>query len=62
MENRTELDQLGEFGLIDKITEKTEKYQDTTVVGVGDDAAVIDAGDKYHLVTTDMLIEGIHFD
>lgn len=62
MENRTELEALGEFGLIDKLTENVEKYHDTTIVGVGDDAAVIDVGDKYQLVTTDMLVEGIHFD
>jgi len=61
MDKRTELDQLGEFGLIDRLTKDTKKYQDSTVFGVGDDAAVIDAGDKYQLVTTDMLVEGIHF-
>jgi thiamine-monophosphate kinase len=62
MENRTELEQLGEFGLIDRLTKDTKKYQDNTVKGVGDDAAVIDVGDKYMLVSTDMLVEGIHFD
>ncbi|UKN03526.1 thiamine-phosphate kinase [Paracrocinitomix mangrovi] len=61
MENRTELEQLGEFGLIDKLTAETKKYHDSTVKGVGDDAAVIDVGDKYMLVSTDMLLEGIHF-
>ncbi len=61
MENRTELGALGEFGLIDKLTKDTQIYHDTTVKGVGDDAAVIDAGEKYILVSTDMLVEGIHF-
>ncbi|MFT4600706.1 MAG: thiamine-monophosphate kinase [Arenicella sp.] len=61
MENRTELEQLGEFGLIDRITKDTKKYRDNTVMGVGDDAAVIDVGDKYQLISTDMLVEGIHF-
>ncbi|MCB9224458.1 MAG: thiamine-phosphate kinase [Crocinitomicaceae bacterium] len=61
-DNRTELDQLGEFGLIDKLTENTAKFHDSTIIGIGDDAAVIDVGNKYQLVTTDMLVEGIHFD
>lgn len=57
----TNLNELGEFGLIDKLTADTKKYRDTTIHGVGDDAAVIDVGDKYMLVSTDMLVEGIHF-
>lgn len=61
MDKRTELGELGEFGLIDRITAETKKYHDSTVEGVGDDAAVIDVGDKYMLITTDMLVEGIHF-
>ncbi|MCG8577570.1 MAG: thiamine-phosphate kinase [Flavobacteriales bacterium] len=62
MEKRTEIENLGEFGLIDKLTEKTQKYQDSTIKGIGDDAAVIDSGDYFTLVSTDMLVEGIHFD
>lgn len=62
MENRTELGQLGEFGLIDRLTKDTKQFHDNTIKGVGDDAAVIDAGDKYMLISTDMLVEGIHFD
>ena len=62
MENRTELDNLGEFGLINKLTEGFELNQKSTIKGVGDDAAVIDCGDKYQLVSTDMLVEGVHFD
>jgi thiamine-monophosphate kinase len=62
MENRTELDSIGEFGLIDKLTENINKYHDSTHVGIGDDAAVIDCGDMYRVVSTDMLVEGVHFD
>lgn len=63
MENRTELDELGEFGLIDKLTENIEaNYHSSSKVGIGDDAAVIDCGDSYRVVTTDMLVEGVHFD
>lgn len=57
----TLLSDLGEFGLIDLITKNTEQVQLSTVKGPGDDAAVIDAGDRYTLVSTDMLVEGIHF-
>lgn len=61
MSNRTELDKLGEFGLIEHITKDFKNEQDSTVKGIGDDCAVIDAGDKYTLITTDMLVEGVHF-
>lgn len=62
MSNKTtDLNELGEFGLIDKLTADTKKYQGSTMLGVGDDAAVIDVGDNYMLVSTDMLVEGIHF-
>ncbi len=63
MENkRTEIKELGEFGLIDKITAGFRNNQPSTHLGVGDDAAIIDAGDKFLLVSTDMLIENVHFD
>lgn len=63
MEKRTDLGQLGEFGLIDHLTSPFIFHQKTTYKGVGDDAAVIDLGnDQGLLVSTDMLIEGIHFD
>ncbi|MDG1915055.1 MAG: thiamine-phosphate kinase [Crocinitomix sp.] len=62
MENRTELDELGEFGLIEKLTACFENNHPSTIKGIGDDAAVIDTGDKYQVVTTDMLVEGVHFD
>jgi thiamine-monophosphate kinase len=61
--NRKEIKDLGEFGLIDHLTSSFSTYQQpSTYVGVGDDAAVIDLGDEYLLVSTDMLVEGIHFD
>ena len=63
MEKRTDLGQLGEFGLIDHLTSPFIFHQKSTYKGVGDDAAVIDLGnDQGLLVSTDMLIEGIHFD
>jgi thiamine-monophosphate kinase len=61
-ENRTELSQLGEFGLIERIKSKFSITNGTTLVGIGDDAAIIDAGEQAVLVSTDMLLEGIHFD
>jgi len=62
MENRTEISTLGEFGLIDHLTKNFELHNASTIVGVGDDAAVIDHFGKQTVVTTDLLIEGIHFD
>jgi thiamine-monophosphate kinase len=62
MENRTEIKDLGEFGLIDRITKNFVNKNDTTKVGIGDDAAVIDGGTDYLLLSTDMLVEGVHFD
>jgi len=59
---RTELSELGEFGLIDRLTTDIRSYHPETLKGVGDDAAVIDAGNKLILLSTDLLIEGIHFD
>ena len=61
-ENRSEISQLGEFGLIDRIREKFTLVNRTSLTGIGDDAAVIDAGEDNILVSTDMLVEGIHFD
>lgn len=62
MENRTEIAELGEFGLIDHLTKNFEIHNASTVLGVGDDAAVIDHFGKQTVVSTDLLIEGIHFD
>ena len=59
---RTELSELGEFGLIELLTKDLKLTQASSVKGVGDDAAVIDRGDHFELVSTDMLLEGIHFD
>ena len=59
---RTELSELGEFGLIDHLTENIILKNKSSVRGVGDDAAVIDNGDKLTLVSTDLLVEGVHFD
>ena len=60
---RTELSSLGEFGLIDHLTKDLKYIQPATVKGVGDDAAVILKNiDLMQVVTTDMLVEGIHFD
>lgn len=59
---RTEISTLGEFGLIDHLTKDIKLKNSETVVGVGDDAAIIDCGNKKSLVTTDLLLEGIHFD
>ncbi|MBR6979695.1 MAG: thiamine-phosphate kinase [Prevotella sp.] len=57
-----EIAQLGEFGLIKHLTKDLEKKNDSTRMGVGDDCAVMHYPDKEVLVTTDMLMEGIHFD
>lgn len=62
METRTELGDLGEFGLIDRLTKNIEFQNASSIVGVGDDAAVIDHFGRQTVVTTDMLLEGVHFD
>ena len=61
-EQRTEVTTLGEFGLIDHLTENNEIKNASTILGIGDDAAVLDHFGKQTVVTTDMLVEGIHFD
>jgi thiamine-monophosphate kinase len=61
-QNRTELSTLGEFGLINRYRSQIQAVQPSTILGIGDDAAVIDAGAKQVLISTDMLIEGVHFD
>lgn len=58
----TPVAELGEFGLIDRLTKGFENINPSTVKGVGDDAAIIDNGGKMTVVSTDLLVEGIHFD
>ena len=59
---RTELSQLGEFGLIHHLTKDIRLVNPETIKGVGDDAAVIRMGEKLLLLSTDLLVEGVHFD
>jgi len=60
--NRTEIASLGEFGLINRLSESFAPTLPDTVKGIGDDAAVIDLGAEYGLLSTDLLLEGVHFD
>lgn len=62
MSKSTEIASLGEFGLIDRLTKGLGRRNASTLHGAGDDAAVIDLGDRVMLLTTDMLTEGIDFD
>lgn len=62
MEKQTEISTLGEFGLIDRITAGIEPVNASTVTGVGDDAAVLRYPDTEVLVSSDLLVEGVHFD
>lgn len=62
MSEFTSLDKLGEFGLIRKISETVKITNASTLVGIGDDAAVLEPGEKNIVVSTDMLVEGVHFD
>ena len=58
----TPLSQLGEFALIDHLTKDFKVVQKSTIKGIGDDAAVLDFKDKHVVVSTDLLVEGVHFD
>jgi thiamine-monophosphate kinase len=62
MDQRTEIGSLGEFGLIEHLTKNIEFKNASSLLGVGDDAAVIDHFGRQTVVSTDLLIEGIHFD
>src|SRR6187551_2081630 len=62
MEERTEINQLGEFGLINHLTMHNETRNASTILSVGDDAAVIDHFGRQTVISTDLLLEGIHFD
>ena len=61
-QERTEISQIGEFGLIEHLTKNIEIKQASSIVGVGDDAAVIDHFGKQTVISTDLLLEGVHFD
>jgi thiamine-monophosphate kinase len=58
---RTAIGSFGKFGLISHITEKAFLQNKSTVSGAGDDSAIIDSEDDFTLVSTDLLLEGIHF-
>ena len=58
----TEISTLGEFGLIDRLTDDLPRANNTTKYAVGDDAAILGYGERDVLVTTDLLLEGVHFD
>lgn len=62
MKDSTPIASLGEFGLIDHLTKDITPVNSSTVKGVGDDCAVLEYNDRQVLVTTDMLMEGVHFD
>lgn len=58
----TDVNVLGEFGLIEKLTESFETHNPSSLLGIGDDAAVLKFGEEHIVVSTDLLVEGIHFD
>jgi thiamine-monophosphate kinase len=62
MSERTEVSSLGEFGLIEHLTKNIEIHNASSILGVGDDAAVIDHFGKQTVITNDLLVEGVHFD
>lgn len=61
-QERTSLEELGEFGLIEHLTNGFSLNQKSSVMGIGDDAAVLNIENKQTVVTTDLLVEGVHFD
>ena len=61
-ESKTDLSELGEFGLIDHLTRYLTINQPSTKIGIGDDAAVLNFEGDQTVVTTDLLVEGVHFD
>lgn len=62
MTKRTEISEIGEFGLIERLSQHIAVKHASTVKGIGDDAAVISQGEMMQVVTTDLLLEGVHFD
>lgn len=61
-EKRTEIGEIGEFGLIGRLSQSVQIKHARTLRGIGDDAAVLDMGQQVQVVTTDLLLEGVHFD
>ena len=61
-QKKTSLKDLGEFGLINHLTKNFDIKHETTIKGIGDDAAVLDFGPKKTVISTDLLVEGVHFD
>ena len=61
-QSRTSLEELGEFGLIEHLTKNFSIQHKTSVLGIGDDAAIVDFKESQTVITTDLLIEGVHFD
>ena len=61
-QQRTPLSELGEFGLIDHLTKNFKVTQKSTIKSIGDDAAILNFGNKNVVVSTDLLVEGVHFD
>ncbi|MCK5781121.1 MAG: thiamine-phosphate kinase [Flavobacteriales bacterium] len=59
---RTPISELGEFGLIEHLTKNIELKNESTKYGIGDDCAILDFGDKQTLISTDLLVENVHFD
>src|SRR6478752_4875303 len=62
MERFTSLQEIGEFGLINELQRNIELHNPTTRLGIGDDAAIIEPSKKRMVISTDMLVEGVHFD
>ena len=64
LENKTNtpLSEYGEFGLIEHLTQDIALKNASSVLGVGDDAAIVDVKNRYQVVSTDLLVEGVHFD
>ncbi len=58
---QTSISELGEFGLIDRLTKDIQLKNTSTIKGVGDDAAILEYGEKQIVVSSDLLTEGIHF-
>ena len=60
--SKTPLENLGEFAIIDHLTRLIKLKNDSTILGIGDDAAILNYSENKTLVSTDLLVEGVHFD